>query len=379
MSIIKNSITGNIEMNKLSSIRILQKNILYLIGLPKTLALPEILEKKEFLGQYGKIKKIIVNKNGYKKKLDKTYSAYITFSSFEETAFALLSIDNFYYEKNLLKTSFGTTKYCNFFLNGIQCINKDCLYLHNFSNENDMILKDDINNKKIFYYQQKIAVLILNIFDKEKKNEILKKGFENKKYFQNNNIQNFFPTVDYIYEKDIIYNIKKEIYFENCNLNNCNLYDNLYDNLNDDIEYILVKEPIKKNKKKYNKKYSKKYINSNLKRKDEKKIQNLNLNSSNSTSISNNSENNNSYDFKFNLFSHPEKSRFNFVKNENINTNEQLIIPNFIIKIIDIKYSSFSFFNFVKRNINNKYFDDNYLFSKEKKEIEEWNQSKKIF
>ena len=105
----------------------------------------------------------------------------------------------------------------------------------------------------------------------------------------------------------------------------------------------------------------------------------MNLNSSNSTSISNNSENNNSYDFKFNLFSHPEKSRFNFVKNENINTNEQLIIPNFIIKIIDIKYSSFSFFNFVKRNLNNKYFDDNVLFSKEKKEIEEWNQSENIF
>ena len=374
MSIIKNSITGNIEMNKLSSIRILQKNILYLIGLPKTLALPEILEKKEFLGQYGKIKKIIVNKNGYKKKLDKTYSAYITFSSFEETAFALLSIDNFYYEKNLLKTSFGTTKYCNFFLNGIECINKNCLYLHNFSNENDITLKDEINNKKIFYYQKKITILILDIFNKEKKKKILKKGFENKKYFQNNNIKNYFPTIDIIYNKDIIYDIKKEIYIENYNLNKFSLYDDL----NDDIEYILVKEPIKKNKKKYNKKYSKKYINSNLKRKDEKKIQNLNLNSSNSTSISNNSENNNSYDFKFNLFSHPEKSRFNFVKNENINTNEQLIIPNFIIKIIDIKYSSFSFFNFVKRNINNKYFDDNYLFSKEKKEIEEWNQSKKI-
>ena len=376
MSIIKNSLSQNIEINKLSSIRILQKNILYIIGLPNNLASPAILEKKEFLGQYGKIKKIIVNKNGYKKKLDKTYSAYITFSSFEETSFALLSIDNFYYDKNLLKTSFGTTKYCNFFLNGIECINKDCLYLHNFSNENDMILKDDINNKRIFYDQQKIAVLILDIFDKEKKKEILKKGFENKKYFEKNNIKNFFPTVDFIYEKDIIYDIKKEIYLENCNLNNFNLYDDL----NDDIEYILVKEPIKKNKKKYTKKNCKKYIHSNLKKKEEKNDKNLNLNSSNSTSASNNSDNNNfSYEFKFNLFSHPEKSRFNFVKSEKTNTNEQLIIPNFILKVIDIKYSSFSFFNFVKRNLNNKYFDDNVLFSKEKKEIEEWNQSENIF
>ena len=160
MSFIKNSLSQYIEINKLSSTRILQKNILYIIGLPNNLASPEILEKKEYLGQYGKIKKIIINKNGYKKNLDKTYSAYITFSSFEETSFALLSIDNFYYEKNLLKTSFGTTKYCNFFLNGIECINKNCLYLHNFSNENDITLKDEINNKKIFYYQKKIAILI---------------------------------------------------------------------------------------------------------------------------------------------------------------------------------------------------------------------------
>ena len=369
MSFIKNSLSQYIEINKLSSTRILQKNILYIIGLPNNLASPEILEKKEYLGQYGKIKKIIINKNGYKKNLDKTYSAYITFSSFEETSFALLSIDNFYYEKNLLKTSFGTTKYCNFFLNGIECINKDCLYLHNFSNENDITLKDEINNKKIFYYQKKIAILILDIFNKEKKKKILKKGFENKKYFQNNNIKNYFPTIDIIYNKDIIYDIKKEIYIENYNLNKFSLYDDL----NDDIEYILVKEPIKKNKKKYNKK---KYIQLNLKKKEEKN--NKHLNSSNSTSISNNSDNNISYEFKYNIFSHPEKSRFNFIKNEKSNTNEQLIIPNFILKIIDIKYSSFSFFNFVNRNLNKKYFDDNFIFSKEKKEIEEWNQTNKM-
>ena len=64
------------------------------------------------------IKKIIVNKNGYSQNKNShiTYSAYITYSSFEEASYALLSIDNNYYDGNLLRASYGTTKYCNFLL-----------------------------------------------------------------------------------------------------------------------------------------------------------------------------------------------------------------------------------------------------------------------
>ena len=45
------------NVNKLSKIRILQKNIVYIIGLPLNLASSELLSKYEFLGQYGEIKK----------------------------------------------------------------------------------------------------------------------------------------------------------------------------------------------------------------------------------------------------------------------------------------------------------------------------------
>ena len=158
--------------NKLSKIRILQKNIVYIIGLPLNLASSELLSKYEFLGQYGEIKKIIVNKNGYNqnKNSNTTYSAYITYSSFEEASLALLTIDNNFYDGHLLRTSYGTTKYCNFFIKGIECINRDCLYMHEWATESDMIFKEDIcSNKQIFYLHKKIAVSFSDIFNEKKK------------------------------------------------------------------------------------------------------------------------------------------------------------------------------------------------------------------
>ena len=246
------------NINNLTKIRIIQKNIVYIIGLPLNLSSPDKLSKYEYLGQYGKIKKIIVNKNGYSqnKNSNKTYSAYITYSSFEEASLALLAIDNNFYDDNLLRTSYGTTKYCHFFLKGINCLNRGCLYMHNWANDNDMILKEDCcSNKQIFYLQQKIAVKYSEIFNEEKKNYLIKKGNKDKKFFLDNNLFGF-PTVDKIYDKHVIYDIENENFFENKkNLifnynNNENLNNDFnFEDFNDDLEYVLVREPNKKRKK----------------------------------------------------------------------------------------------------------------------------------
>ena len=62
-----------------SNIRVICKKILYLIGIPYEIANEETLTKKEYLGQYGSIQKIIVNKNGYLKNESNfpTYSSII--------------------------------------------------------------------------------------------------------------------------------------------------------------------------------------------------------------------------------------------------------------------------------------------------------------
>ena len=377
--------------NKLSKIRILQKNIVYIIGLPLNLASKELLSTYEYLGQYGQIKKIIVNKNGYNqnKNSNTTYSAYITYSSFEEASLALLTIDNNFYDGHLLRTSYGTTKYCNFFIKGIECINRDCLYMHEWATESDMIFKEDIcSNKQIFYLHKKIAVKFSDIFNEDKKKFLLMKGKKDKNLFLEKKTLGF-PTVDTLYEKNIIYDIQKEILFDNktdsfLNNNNAN-NDFNFEELNDNsIEYILVKEPYKKKRKfkNFNSKKHLKFINKN----EENQIINLtnNLNSSDSTATSldssqkssnnnlcnSNSGSSNCSKSIYNLYQQHEKSRFDFVKS---NETNGLNIPKFIINIINIKYCSFSFFNRMK-NRNKIFADDNILFSKEENDIKKWNK-----
>ena len=47
-----------------SNIRIMQKNIVYVIGLSGTLANRDVLSSYQFFGQYGKILKIVINQSG---------------------------------------------------------------------------------------------------------------------------------------------------------------------------------------------------------------------------------------------------------------------------------------------------------------------------
>jgi CCR4-NOT transcription complex subunit 4 len=104
---------SNMDYNELVEARIITKNLVYVIGLSSKIANKELLQSKEYFGQYGTIVKIIVNKNkAYNISSPKgpTYSAYITFSKPLEASLAILSLDNFIIDDNLIRASFGTTK-----------------------------------------------------------------------------------------------------------------------------------------------------------------------------------------------------------------------------------------------------------------------------
>jgi hypothetical protein len=83
----------------------------------------DTLIKKEYLGQYGSIQKIIINKNGYFKNESDypTYSSYITYSSQIEASLALLALNNSNHLNHKLNACFGTNKYCNSFLKRVEC------------------------------------------------------------------------------------------------------------------------------------------------------------------------------------------------------------------------------------------------------------------
>lgn len=250
-----------------SNIRVISKKILYLIGIPYEIANEETLIKKEYLGQYGSIHKIIVNKNGYLKNESNspTYSSYITYSNEIEASLALLTLNNSTLFDHKLNACYGTNKYCNSFLKGVECNNKDCFYLHEYANKNDIIMKNDTQMKLQFIEQQKIATNIANIFSPEQKKIYLSKGFELKEEFKKNGIENYFPTIDTIYDKKFIQDIENEIEMNNDESNTYTTHSNRKFNKDN---YFKPSSP--------NSSYSKKYKNNEFNSPDLQRYDNMN-------------------------------------------------------------------------------------------------------
>ena len=124
----------------LSDIRVVQRNLVYVINIHQDFADECILVQPSLFGQYGKIKSISVkrNKSHSKKHYDvAVYSAYITFKTEVEASLCILSVDKFELGGQKLGVSYGMTKYCSYFLDGQTCRNDKCLFLHATAAEED--------------------------------------------------------------------------------------------------------------------------------------------------------------------------------------------------------------------------------------------------
>lgn len=109
-------------------VRVVQKNLVYAIGIPSKYANSEILKKQDFFGQFGRIKKLCI-------KEGPSISAYITYEQEESAINCILSLDETYFDNKLIRVTFGTTKYCSFFLKNKECNNSECFYLHEIKEE----------------------------------------------------------------------------------------------------------------------------------------------------------------------------------------------------------------------------------------------------
>ena len=178
------------DYNKLIKYRIIQKNLVHFQNFPDSLADQNLLIQPSYFGQFGQIKKIVlVSKKDENSK--KNNNAYITFSSNEEAAYAILVMDSLIIENHLVRAFFGTSKYCIHFLNNIECFNKEkCMYIHSLANENEIL---GINSKFSYNEHLKLAKKIINYG-----------SFENRNFVLNLNIpfNTIFPNIKSIYLKD---------------------------------------------------------------------------------------------------------------------------------------------------------------------------------
>jgi RNA recognition motif-containing protein len=120
--------------------------LVYAVGLPPSIATEEALRKPDYFGQYGKIAKIVLNRNhnGNGDPRRASASAYVTFTHKEDTLACILALDGFYLDGRNIRASYGTSKYCSAFIKNVRCNNPDCTYLHCMGDTEDTFTKQEI-------------------------------------------------------------------------------------------------------------------------------------------------------------------------------------------------------------------------------------------
>lgn len=135
----------------LSDVRVIQRNLVYVVGIPTSLANEKNLERREFFGQYGKILKVSIScsssHSAQHSTTGTTSRVYITFMKEEDAHRCIQAVNGYILEGQPLRACFGTTKYCYAWLKNMPCNNPDCLYLHDVGSEEDSFTKEELASK----------------------------------------------------------------------------------------------------------------------------------------------------------------------------------------------------------------------------------------
>ena len=320
------------EAMSLSKIRIIKKNLVHVHGFPPSLANAEKLNQPEYFGQYGIIQKTLLTHKTNPETNRKTYSAYITFSNEKEAAFAILCVDSLLIEGKIIRAFFGTTKYCNYFLNNNICPNLDkCMFLHQLIKDKDII----IDSNTVFSYNEhlNLAKKIINFSNKETKNLVLSMPKTKK---------TIFPCIDFIFLNEH----EKENYFKSSDIS---YIKGNYENSEKEKETNLM---LNNNPGYLWNQLPNQLINNSVNNQDHSGYSNKNNSIGNLTT---NIINNNNIPNSLNNIIYGEKS------NNNISPNDPLFLHNIFQTSINHILATKPFFCNIKSNISLEQMELDYL------------------
>ncbi|CAD0206237.1 unnamed protein product [Chrysodeixis includens] len=145
----------------LANVRVVQNNLVFVVGLPVRLADPEILKRQEYFGKYGKIHKVVINQSttyaGSQTSLQgPSASAYVTYVSPADALRAIQGVNNVTLDGRVLKGSLGTTKYCANFMKNQPCPKPDCMYLHELGDPKASFTKEEMHAGLHQVYERKL-------------------------------------------------------------------------------------------------------------------------------------------------------------------------------------------------------------------------------
>ena len=354
-------------VSKLIESRIIQKNLVYIIGLSSELIKMESkLKSFEYFGQYGKINKLVINKNKIYNSNGPngpSYTCFITYSTEAESSLAILSLDKSIIDSHEIKANYGTTKYCLNFLKNSECKNKDCIYLHKLASQKDIVSREQMNTDKDIFPQQRLMAIELS--------QIL----TNKKYrelYKLKDMKTVFPNGFNVYKKDLVINYIQERHLGiSLNLNvpdltieKYNSYNSIKNNHSNNVIISINKNEVK------NEKENNTLPKSKIKQNDVNIIKHM-IDMENSIK---------------NLYKSAPRSRFNFVKQDKENNEYSQIIPsqlNDFITQLFVKHSIF--FTQEQNNMSLYYFamkptylDSNDSFSSLISTLKRWNDNNEL-
>ncbi|CAL8108638.1 unnamed protein product [Orchesella dallaii] len=136
----------------LGDLRVVQKNLVFVVGISPRIADSDVLKKNEFFGKFGKIHKVVVNPC----LQGSTASAYITYVKAEDALRAIQSVNNIPFDGKTIKVSLGTTKYCSHFMRNQTCPKTECMYLHHYGDLDASFTKEDMQAGKHQEYEKKL-------------------------------------------------------------------------------------------------------------------------------------------------------------------------------------------------------------------------------
>ncbi|CAO4374772.1 unnamed protein product [Caenorhabditis nigoni] len=144
----------------LCNYRVLQKNLVYVVGLSPRVSDPEILKKNEYFGRYGKIQKIVTSEKASlpAPHLPPSHTAYVTYKRVDDALRAIIGVHNSMLDGRLVKASLGTTKYCSSFLTSRKCFKPvgECMYLHENAEPEISFTKEDMHLGKHTEYEKRL-------------------------------------------------------------------------------------------------------------------------------------------------------------------------------------------------------------------------------
>lgn len=140
----------SLNRKHLSGLRVVQKNLVYVVGLSPGIPEQEILQTlrgDKYFGQYGKIIKIVVSN----KKTDtgpngQSLGVYVTFARKEDAARCIAAVNGSQNGDRVLRAQLGTTKYCSAYLRNEICTNKNCMFLHEPGDNDDSYSRQDLSS-----------------------------------------------------------------------------------------------------------------------------------------------------------------------------------------------------------------------------------------